>query len=254
MKQESSDLFNLQLQPLELYTVLLENYGPQGWWPILHRAGKPGFDEDGYHPRGRIRLTEIDRFEIALGAVLTQNTSWSNVRKSLGRLLSFFDKKNIPLLPEAIAGIEERELADLIRSSGYYRQKARKLRILAGFFMECTDVPERARLLELWGIGPETADSILLYAWEEPFFVVDAYTVRIITRLTGVHAGSRALSYENLQLYFSESLTEDPEIFGEFHALLVCHGKEFCRARDPKCDECSLKKICNYVEKSNLLR
>lgn len=254
MEQDNSNLLNIRLRPFDVFRTLLETYGPQGWWPILRRAGEPGFNEEGYHPGQKIRLTEIDRFEIALGAVLTQNTSWSNVRMSLGRLMSFFDKKNMPLLPEAILGMEEAELANLIRSSGYYRQKARKLRILSGFFTNLKAVPERAKLLKLWGIGPETADSILLYAWDQPFFVIDAYTVRIFSRLTGISTGSRTPSYEDLQYYFSKSLKKYTVEYGEFHALLVRHGKESCRAGDPKCEECSLKKICNYVDKSNLLR
>jgi endonuclease-3 related protein len=234
---------HLNLKPRELFELLLGVYGPQGWWPLFSRAGEPGFDEEGYHPGKEPPYTEADRFEIAVGAVLTQNTSWVNVRKSLASLFSHMEREKKKLLPDTILKLEEQILAELVRSSGYYRQKAKKLRILADFFLKSPYPPTREALLGLWGIGPETADSILLYAWGRPCFVIDAYTRRIVSRLTG--RAESELSYTGLRLFFQSSLPEDSGIFGEFHALLVRLGKELCRPRDPRCEECSLKYMCN---------
>ncbi len=153
---------------------MISHYGPRGWWPLI---GK------GYHPGGSyVPRTPGERFEVIVGAILTQNTSWNNVGISL-RILH--DRQLLD--PEAFLRMPEDELAGLIRSSGYFRQKSRKLRIAAAFFLDkafhkagTAAVPRREELLSLWGIGPETADSILLYAFGVPAVVIDAYTRRIL--------------------------------------------------------------------------
>ncbi len=238
--------------PHKVYEGLRNFYGPQGWWPILQRAGEMGFDAEGYHPGLEFSPDPPEQFEIATGAVLTQNTGWNNVRMSLHCLLDFLRSNELAFLPDSIKYIELPVLADLISSSGYYNQKARKLKILAEFFSSPRGIPEREDLLSLWGIGPETADSILLYGYGRAFFVVDAYTVRIFSRLSG-HFMKSPHWYEVLQDYFQENLEPLTELYAEFHALLVRLGKDYCSSRSPNCGECPLKYICNTVEKSKIV-
>ena len=144
-----------------IYDELYEEHGPQGWWPINNRYNKNNFSEK----------TEQEKFEISVGAILTQNTSWNNVKKALNKL-----RKNNRLNKEAIKNISQEELAKLIISSGYNNQKAKKLKEFAEFNKKVT----RENLLSIWGIGPETADSILLYAYNYPIFVIDTYTKRVM--------------------------------------------------------------------------
>ena len=238
--------------PQTVHEGLLTFYGPQGWWPLLQRAGEMGFDAEGYHPGFDFSPGPPEQFEIATGAVLTQNTGWNNVRMSLHRLLEYLRTHELSFLPDSIKHMELPVLADLIRSSGYYNQKARKLKILAEFFSSTRGIPEREDLLRLWGIGPETADSILLYGHGRPFFVVDAYTVRIFSRLSGLFLKSPHW-YEVLQNFFQNNLDPLPELYAEFHALLVRLGKDYCRSGSPNCGECPLKYICNSVEKSKIV-
>jgi endonuclease-3 related protein len=219
-----------------LYRQLRDAYGPQGWWPLAGRAGRAGFDAHGYHVgRRRAPLTPADRFEICLGAVLTQNTAWTNVETSLERLRAAGVRG-----PRDIAGLSS--LPRLITSSGYFNQKARKLRLLSRFFLRPGALtgqqpPGRTELLSLWGIGPETADSILLYAFQVPTFVVDAYTRRILTRV-GVLAGGER--YQEIQEIFHRSLRRSEAVFNEYHALLVAHARHHCRAR-PLCAGCPVR-------------
>ena len=219
---------------LRLYELLLARYGPQGWWPLPGRAGRPGFDERGYHP-GRYGLPAEPqgRFEVAAGAVLTQNTSWRNVEAALAAL-----RGHGLLTAAALQACPLRRLAPLVRSSGYYRQKARKLKELASFWSARTGTraPQRGELLALWGVGPETADSILLYAFHRPFFVVDAYTRRLLERLGWTRDRE---SYEELQARFHASLPFRVPLYQELHALIVRHSKEHCRPK-PRCRGCPL--------------
>jgi endonuclease-3 related protein len=224
-----------------LYQRLLSEYGPQGWWPLRSRAGRRGFDGRGYHP-GRYAgpRSTGERFEIAVGAVLTQNTSWRNVEPGLDALLA---RRLID--PAAMLECSQRELAAHIRSCGYHNQKARKLHVLAGWFGDAALRRSFARhgreeLLSLWGIGPETADSILLYAYGVPVFVVDAYTIRILFRL-GWLQGSEL--YAEVQRLFLERLPAESSLFNEYHALLVRHAKEHCRVR-AVCAGCPLARTC----------
>jgi len=215
---------------LEIHRRLYGYHGPQHWWP-------------GDTP-----------WEVMVGAVLTQNTAWVNVEKALSNL-----KRAGALAPGALRQLADEELATLIRPSGYYRAKARKLKALAEFvggygddlavlFSEGTPAL-RERLLNVHGIGDETADSILLYAARRPVFVVDAYTRRIFSRL-GLGPGGD--SYSGWQGFFMENLPHRETRFNEYHALLVRHGKELCR-KDPRCAPCPVKDICAFFLSQNRL-
>lgn len=206
-----------------LYELLLEAYGPQGWWPLSSLAGRRGFDERGYHPGiDTYPRTEAQRFEIILGAILTQNTAWTNVEKAL-RVL----RRHHCLRPDALERCGEERLATLIKSSGYFRQKARKIVAMLEFLASGEELTREA-LLRVWGIGPETADSILLYAYRQPCFVVDAYTRRVLEHLRLVKPGA---SYGEIQALFHQALTPDVAMFNEYHALLVEHGKRYYSKR-----------------------
>ncbi len=204
-----------------VFDALLTRYGPQHWWP-------------GETP-----------FEVIVGAILTQNTSWTNAARAITAL-----KVGGKLSAAAIRATEIDQLAALIRPSGYFNAKARKLQAMAEFIGETADDLDarfrgdtktlRRALLAVHGVGPETADSILLYAAGRPVFVIDAYTVRIMSRL-GL-AGEKP-DYDRLQRLFSANLEPDRALFNEFHALIVRLGKEVCRPT-PRCPECCLNAVC----------
>ncbi len=213
----------------EVYEILLSEYGRQGWWPVTRRKG--GEPEYLGGPRDR-----RERFEVAVGAVLTQNTSWKNAARAVSALSAaeMID-------PVRLAAASHDEVAGLIRSSGYYNQKARRLGILARYFLDAGNgPPERESLLALEGIGPETADSILLYAYSCTFFVVDAYTKRLFSRL-GVIRGSE--SYDRIRGFFEETLERTPEIYNEYHALIVEQCKRCCMSVQV-CIDCPLSTLC----------
>jgi len=204
------------------YDALLRAYGRQHWWP------------------GR------SRFEVIVGAILTQNTSWSNVERAIAEL----HRENL-LTPDALERVPLDRLSRLIRSSGYFRQKARKLKAFVHFLREeyggpldklfSTPTAElREKLLGVHGIGPETADSILLYAGNHPVFVVDAYTRRILERHKLAHV---RLSYEEIRQLFEKNLPRSAPLFNEYHALIVHTGKEFCHKRNPDCEHCALRRF-----------
>lgn len=223
------------------YLTLLEEYGGQGWWPLSRGRVHPQ-----YH-RGEAR-TPRDRWEVVVGAILTQNTSWTNVERALANL----NRKKLTS-PTKISRLEESELAELIRPSGYYRQKANRLRTLAQFIVENplqaladqSDRELRQTLLGQKGIGPETADDILLYAFSRPFFVIDAYTVRIARRWG---CGDDSMKYGDWQREFSRHLPEDVDLYQEYHALLVEHAKMACTRRYPQCESCCLRDLCSFPE------
>ncbi|HET6931946.1 MAG TPA: hypothetical protein VFI45_16590 [Candidatus Acidoferrum sp.] len=204
----------------QYYDALFQAHGKQHWWP-------------GRTP-----------FEVIVGAILVQNTTWVNVERAITNLR----QANL-LTPSALENLPQPKLARLIRSSGYFRQKARKLKeflkylrrehrgSLAAMFRTPT-AALREQLLRVHGIGPETADSILLYAGNHPVFVVDAYTRRILQR-HGLTTGKE--SYEEIRGLFEKSLPNAPQLFNEFHALLVHTGKNYCRTRAPLCSQCSLR-------------
>jgi endonuclease-3 related protein len=215
---------------LEIHDILLKRFGPQDWWP-------------GDTP-----------FEVVIGAILTQSTSWTNVEKAISNLK---DKKL--LSSEGIRKIDAQELALHIRSAGYYNAKAKKLKefmehIYAnhGGSLELMFKSDgrtlRTELLSIWGIGPETADSIVLYAAEKPEFVVDAYTKRIFSRLGYV---KEDISYEGLKEFSEQNLPRKVKIYNEFHALLVRLGKEHCKKTKPLCSGCPLEKRCRKKNVNN---
>jgi endonuclease-3 related protein len=211
---------------MKIYQKLYQAYGPRHWWP-----GETSF-------------------EVMVGAILTQNTSWRNVEKAIQRL-----KEKRVLNPKGIHHLKKSELASLIKSSGYYRIKADRLKSFVDFLFEEHNgnikkmggerLGElREKLLGVKGIGPETADSILLYGLKKPIFVVDAYTKRILSRHEVV---SEKASYEEVQKIFMDHLPLDEKLFNEYHALLVYLGKTVCK-KIPRCEVCPLKGIEKGLE------
>ncbi len=212
---------------VEIYETLHEEYGPQGWWPVAPPGeATPRYTGGPDDP--------VQRFEVAVGALLTQNTSWTNASRAIERL-----HEAGLLSPGGIDGTDERALAQVIRPAGYYNQKARRLKALARFFAGGAAVT-REHLLAVEGVGPETADSILLYGFDEPVFVVDAYTRRIFSRLGLLEEGA---SYEEIRGLFEGALPRDVALYQEYHALVVEHAKRFCRKK-PLCPECPLAARC----------
>ena len=209
----------------DLYQRLFVEYGEQHWWP-------------GETP-----------FEVMVGAILTQNTAWTNVEKAITAL-----KEADALNPDALRIRPLDELAALIRPSGYFNAKARKLRVLGEYLGEYEDDIDavfgsqplnelREELLGLHGVGPETADSMLLYAGNLPSFVIDAYTMRVLSRLGIIDADERP-SYDTVRALFHKALPTDVQLFNEYHALFVAHGKDVCKSRNPLCGECVLLEDC----------
>lgn len=203
-----------------IYRQLYDFFGPQYWWP----ADTP--------------------LEVMLGAVLTQNTSWANVEKAITNL-----KQKRLFRLERLYGLSHKRLSRLIRPAGYYNLKAKRLKNFLAFLIAFYrgNIKEmrrkrtadlRRQLLSINGIGPETADSILLYALEKPVFVVDAYTKRIFLRHGFIKPDA---DYHQLQGLFMRNLKKQVKLFNEYHALLVRLGKEFCLKRKPKCGICPLK-------------
>lgn len=203
------------------YNELLKKYGKQGWWPLLDLDSKKAvYSENGfgYHPGDySYPKTSKQRFEICAGAILTQNTTWKNVEKALVNL-----KKKGLLEPEKISNSSPEKVKEAIRPTGYFNQKARKLKVFSDFFLELKKKPDREELLGLWGVGRETADSILLYAYKEPVFVVDAYTRRIFSGLSLIKGDE---DYETIRKIFENNISRDYKIFQEYHALIVEHSK-----------------------------
>ncbi|MEN6330300.1 MAG: endonuclease III domain-containing protein [Methanobacteriaceae archaeon] len=209
---------------IQVYHKLYQLYGPQGWWPLMGWEGenptKTGSIE-GYHPLN-YSLPESNEqiFEIILGAILTQNTTWTSAVKALGNL------KNInSLYPEGLLDLKGDVLRDAVRPAGFFNQKSVYLQEISRFFMELDGkVPTRKELLGVKGVGNETADSILLYAYHQPEFVVDAYTKRIFNHL-GVIKENRG--YQEVKNLFEESLPRDVPLYQEYHALIVEHAKRY---------------------------
>ena len=207
---------------LRVYELLLEQHGPQRWWP----SESP--------------------FETMVGAVLTQRTAWANAARAIDSL-----RQAGLLAPQRMRAEPVESLAAHIRASGFFRTKARKLHALCAYLgsygddvarlREADATRLRAELLTVHGIGPETADAIMLYAVGVPTFVVDAYAQRIFSRLGEPSAGG---SYARFQAWLMDRLPTDTDLLGEYHALLVRHGREVCVARQPRCDACTLRPWC----------
>ena len=204
---------------MEMFDLLLTHFGSQNWWPAR---------------------TEL---EVMVGAILTQNTNWTNVEKAISNL------KNKDLLSlDRLLSLSIEDLAGEIRPAGYYNIKAKRLKNLLNFILDQYDgdiegllqeETDRLRegLLSVNGVGPETADSIILYAAKRPLFVIDTYTHRILNR--HAMAGEEA-TYYDMQGLFMDNLPEDAPLFNEFHALIVQTGKNYCRKK-PRCENCPLK-------------
>jgi endonuclease-3 related protein len=216
------------MTPLQLFDILLTTFGPQHWWP-------------GDTP-----------FEVAVGAVLTQNTTWSNVEKAITSL-----KAANAMTASSLLALSASDLEQAVWPTGYYRVKARYLRTLAVWVSQRAtgDLSSlmsedagalRCEILALHGVGRETADSILLYAIGKPAFVVDTYTRRIAARLRLL---PDTATYERTQQYFVARLPEDAHLLNEFHALLIRLAKEHCRAR-PVCLACPLEQCCPSADTS----
>ncbi len=204
---------------LNFYQAMLESLGPSYWWP-----------------------GETD-FEIMVGAVLTQNTNWGNAERAITNI-----KRVERMSAEKLYALTEEQLAELIRPSGYFRIKASRLRNLlvflkneSGFELETLKDQEldllRDKFLAVKGIGPETADSIMLYALELPTFVVDAYTHRILNRHGLVPEDS---TYEDMRELFMDALPQDVRLYNEYHALIVRTAKTWCKKKQGSCQECPL--------------
>lgn len=205
---------------LRIYDRLFRHYGPRFWWPAE------------------------TAFEVMIGAILTQNASWTNVERALVGLRDL-----TPLDPQAIAELSLDRLGEALRPVGYFNVKAKRLQAFCRWLLAQggegrvgeRDTPAlRQDLLAVHGIGPETADDILLYAFGRPVFVIDSYTRRIFGRL-GLAEGER--SYEDLRALFEQALPKDSALYNEYHALIVEHAKTTCRPR-PLCPRCVLKDLC----------
>lgn len=206
----------------EFYSALYAHYGPQKWWPAT------------------------TRFEVIVGAILTQNTNWGNVERAIKNL-----KRAKLMTPKAMYAVKVQELASFIRPAGYFNVKARRLKnfldTLFGSYggslsalLKKDRAKLREELLRINGIGPETADSILLYAALKPAFVVDAYTRRIMAR----HALAKPDStYHELQGLFTRNIAPKIQLFNEYHALIVMTGKDFCKTKKPLCMKCPLERF-----------
>ncbi len=202
----------------EIFELLLEEYGPRHWWPAQ------------------------TAYEMMVGAILTQNTAWTNVEKAISNLGS-------QLSPQLVDRLSLEELAQMIRPCGYFNQKALHLKHLTRWFQDYGYDIERVvpvdshllrdELLMIKGVGPETADSILLYAFDKPFFVVDAYTRRILSRLGYEIPGK----YDSLRRQIEAVIARDTYVYGEFHALIVEHAKQRCK-KSPDCYGCPLQNRC----------
>ncbi len=202
----------------QLYKNLLKMYGKQNWWPV---SGKFKSDFD----------------EVAIGAVLTQNTNWNNVEKALKNLI---DTGKTSL--EDILQSSDEELYKIIKPAGFYRQKTKTLKNLAAFIeKESVENLNRDKLLSVKGIGEETADTIALYGLNQLEFVVDKYTKRLLFRLGLLKSENE--KYFNVKQLMEKNLPPDIEVYKEFHALIVEHGKRYCR-KNPLCDDCPLKDKC----------
>jgi len=202
------------MNPAKLYKKLFSLYGAQGWWPV-----RSEFKGRGYHPNEfGLPATRKGKFEVCMGAILTQNTAWTQVEKALTNL--FNAKINTP---EKILKIDNETIATLISPAGYRNQKTQYLKNIAEWFINNSQLePSRDNLLQVKGVGRETADSILLYAFHLPTFVIDTYTKRTLAALK---IFDEKTPYETLRMWFMENLELSVPLFQEYHALFVEHGK-----------------------------
>ncbi len=227
MGKTKIELLPYKQQLEEIYYILYNNAGYQKWWP----ADSP--------------------FEVAVGAILAQFVSWENAAAAIDNL-----KKNNALSIEKICGIDDSILEEYVKPARFYKQKAKKLKnfccyVMNNYNCSLTDffnkdiLSLRQELLSLYGIGEETADSIILYAAEKPIFVIDAYTKRIFHRLGFLEEN---ISYKNAQQFFMENLESNIDLFNDYHAQIVMLGKNYCFNKKPKCKKCPLLKLCEFAD------
>lgn len=218
-----------RLKLLAVYAHLLSRYGRQAWWP----AESP--------------------FEVMLGALLTQNTGWSNVEKALANL-----KQQRALTPEAILDLSTENVENLLKPSGYFRIKTQRVQSYCRWYLSVgayagldrlTTSTLRELLLKVHGIGPETADDILLYAFNRPVFVIDSYTRRLLQRLQLIQGEE---SYEQLRALFERNLPKRVDLYQQYHALIVMQAKQHCWKTKPDCPSCPLMSICVFKDRGDL--
>ncbi|MBI3027241.1 endonuclease III domain-containing protein [Candidatus Woesearchaeota archaeon] len=230
-----------------IYNKLYSHFGPQHWWPVTEK-GKLNPEYSGGPKNERQQL------EVCFGTILAQNTSWKNAEKAIVEL-----NKNNLINIKKILKIKNKKLAQIIKSSGYYNQKAKKLKNFCDFLSKNYDgkislllnnnaEELKKKLISINGIGQETADSIILYAAKKPVFVVDAYTKRILNRI-----GYKETEYNKLQTLFAKNLPNSERLFNEYHALLVELGKGICK-KQPLCGKCPVSRCCGYYEAVSLKR
>ena len=204
-----------RLDLLKVYNLLYNTYGPQGWWPAK------------------------SKFEIIIGAILTQQAKWENVERAIENL-----KRERILSPKKLAKARINKIEKAIRCVPFYKTKAKRIKNIARSYktlIKKVKEGDRDYLLKTDGIGEETADSILLYVGGKRFFVVDAYTKRILKRIANFDG-----NYESIRRFFEEKLPRDVKIYKEYHALIVKHCKEICKSK-PLCNKCVLNKMCNHA-------
>jgi endonuclease-3 related protein len=219
---------------LKIYDKLLNHFGNQNWWPTTS--------------------IQNPKFEIIVGAILTQQATWKNVEVAIKNL----KEKNL-IEPKLLYNLQTTKLEQLIKPSGFFKVKTKRIRSFLKFFIENYDgnldkmfktllQDLRKELLSVNGIGPETCDSILLYATEKPIFVVDAYTVRLCQRYPLISSKK----YEEVREFFEKNLPKDVNLFKEFHALIVELGKNYCKTK-PICEKCPLNEGCKHAVSVNNL-
>ncbi len=212
------------MELLKIYKNLYNYFGPQGWWPLVAFRAEPSA------PRGKPFFNCDHQFEICVGAILTQNTAWKNVEKAIANLV----KANL-LTPGALLRCGTKKLQTCLYPAGYFRQKTKKLKIFSKFLLENYngDLRKffnsqvsivRCQLLELWGIGPETADSMILYAGGKPTFVIDAYTRQLCECF-----GLRFKTYDEYKKFFVHQLPRRAKLYNQYHALIIAWGKLYSK-------------------------
>lgn len=207
-----------------VYKKLFKAYGEQGWWPLLDKRGKLSYHPGDYSPPH----DRDEVFQVWVGSILAQNTTWKMASRALINLA-----KAKALKPCSLIEMRHSKLAELIKPAGFMNQKAGYLKEISKFFITLKGVPRRDELLSIKGVGDETADTILLYAYKIPEFIVDSYTLRILKNLKLINGDEK---YMEIKKLFKDSLPSDYRIFQEYHALLVEHGKRYYKgksARDP---------------------
>lgn len=221
---------------VKIFNELFASYGPQGWWPTTRDNSYPEYLGGP--------INDDERFEVMIGAILTQNTSWKNVEKAILNLI-----KEKALNPKKIIDLDDKKIGELIKPAGYFNQKAKKLKILSEFVIN-NPIEElkkletdklRIKLLNVHGVGPETADSILLYALSKPIPIVDAYTKRIFTRIGFLDEKE---DYNQFQEFQINNFPNECYNLEELHALLVEHAKQYCTKNNPDCWMCPIYKEC----------